>query len=102
MISILRCAVAAGEGSSELGVFPEGLTLSLFICASPRDTKGVRELDVPFMIQPLKVVLLSSCTCVFPFCSLYFTPFFFWVLWFIYYDRQGFISLSVCLAVIKV
>lgn len=30
-ISILRCAVAAGEGgSSKLGVLPGGLTLSLF------------------------------------------------------------------------
>ncbi len=81
MISILKSVVVRGEGSFKLGILLRHPPLSLFDIASC-DKKGVWKLDVPFVVHPLKVVLLSSWTLVLPFCSLY-SPLVL-VQWFIY------------------
>ncbi len=87
VISILKCAIAIGEGYSKLGVLsgvpPLCLSDMLLVI------EGGWELDVPFMVHLLRVFfcLLGHGSFHFVLC---FPFFFFFVLWFIY-DLQGFI-----------
>jgi hypothetical protein len=52
VIFILRHDIVIGEGSSRLGVFSRGLPLSLLDIFSQHER--VRELDVPFVVCPLR------------------------------------------------
>ncbi len=76
----------ASEGSSRLGVLSGGPPFSLFVMLL-KQPKGVWELDVPFVVCPLRWFfrLLGHESFHFVPCI----PPFFWVLWFIY-DWQGF------------
>jgi hypothetical protein len=87
-VSILRCAVAVGEGFSRPSLISEGPPLSLFDLLLQQER--VRELDVPLVGWASYVVHLSSWMWVLPFLFLIFLALFFWVLWFIY-GWQGFI-----------
>jgi hypothetical protein len=87
--SILRCAVAVGEGFSRLGLLSGGTPRSY----ASHDKSGFGNLmfSLWFAVLGGSFVFLDMMG---PFILFIVFSLFFWVLWFIY-DWQGFISTSV-------
>jgi hypothetical protein len=87
--SILRCAVAVGEGSSRLGLLSGGAPRSY----ASHDKSGFENLmfSLWFAVLDRSFVFLDVMG---PFILFIVFSLFFWVLWFIY-DWQGFISTSI-------